>query len=317
MPISKTKVAVIGNGFVGASAAYAMAIKGLAAEMVLIDVNKEKSYGEALDINHGISLLSGMKIYSGDYSDCKDCDVIVITAGVNRKPGETRLDLAKKNASIMKDITSSVMKYYTKGIVLIVSNPVDVLTYKFQEWSGLPAKKVIGSGTLLDTSRFKFHLGEKLGVDANDVNAYIIGEHGDSQIPLWSHATIGGMKLDDYCSLYNIPMGEEEKKAIAEEVKQAGATVIKSKGATYYAIALSINKIVEAVLKDQNAVLPLGNVIKEGPYGLKNVALSMPSIINSEGIERMIELKLNDEEIKFLNNSAQQISNILKELENI
>jgi L-lactate dehydrogenase len=217
----------------------------------------------------------------------------------------------------MKEITKSVMEHYTKGIILMVSNPVDVLTYKFQQWSGLPVHKVVGSGTVLDSSRLKFHLGEKLGVDANDVNAFIIGEHGDSQIPLWSHITIGGMKLDDFCQAYGIAMGDEGKAALSAEVKTSGATVIKTKGATYYAIALSVSRIVEAILKDQNAILPVGNVIHDGPYGLKNVALAMPSVVNSEGIGKMIELKLSDEEVKALQYSAEQVGAIIRELDNI
>lgn len=313
---AKSKVAIIGSGFVGASTAFAMALNGLVAEMVLIDVNKEKAFGEAMDINHGLSFLSPMSVYSGDYSDCKDCDIIIITAGVNRKPGETRLDLAKKNVSILKDITNNIMKYYNHGVILMVSNPVDVLTYMFQKWSGLPVGRVVGSGTVLDSSRFRYLLSEKFGVDVRNIHGYIIGEHGDSQIPIWSAANIAGMKLDDYCQAHNVPFGKDERSVIADEVKKAGATIIKNKGATYYAIAITVNRIVEALLKDQNSIMTVGSVIN-GLYGINDVALSLPSIVNSNGIDRILEINLHEDEIKALQQSAEQINTILKEVRNI
>lgn len=311
MAKSKTKVAIIGSGFVGASTAFAAAINGLVAELVLIDINKEKAHGEALDINHGLSFLGQMSVYSGDYSDCKDCDIIVITAGVNRKPGETRLDLAKKNVAIMKDVTENIMKYYTKGVILVVSNPVDILTYMIQKWSGLPAGKVIGSGTVLDSSRFRYVLAEKLDVDVRNVHGYIIGEHGDSQLPVWSATNVAGMKFDDYCAANNI--NSINKEEIVNDVKQAGATVIKSKGATYYAIALSVNRIMEALLKDQNSVLTVGTVVN-GEYGIKDVALSLPCIVNGSGVKSIIKVNLTEEEQKALINSAESVKKVLDEV---
>jgi L-lactate dehydrogenase len=311
----KSKVAIIGSGFVGASTAFAMALNGLVAELVLIDVNKDKAFGEAMDINHGLSFLSQMSVYSGDYSDCKDCDIIIITAGANRKPGETRLDLAKKNTSIMKDITSNIMKYYNSGIILIVSNPVDILTYMFQKWSDLPASKVIGSGTVLDSSRFRYLMSQKLDVDVRNIHGYIIGEHGDSQLPIWSSANVAGMKLDDYC-LQNKGAMEIDRQKIEKEVKQAGAAIIKTKGATYYAIALTVNRIVETLLKDQNSIMTVSSVIN-GEYGINGVALSLPSVISSKGIERIVELKLTPEEAKALKYSSQQVKAILSEISDL
>lgn len=310
---SKSKVAIIGSGFVGASTAFAMAMNGLVAEMVLIDVNKDKAEGEAMDINHGLSFLSQMEIYSGDYSDVKDADIIIVTAGANRKPGETRLDLAKKNTAIMKEITANIMKHYNQGVILVVSNPVDVMTYMVKKWSGLPDGKVVGSGTVLDSARFRYLLGEKLDLDVRNIHGYMIGEHGDSQLPVWSATNIAGMGFDEYCAAHDVSI---DKDAIVQEVKKAGAEVIKRKGATYYAIALSANRIVESLLKDQNSVLTVGTVV-EGKYGLDGVALSLPCIVNKNGIEKVLDIKFNDSELEALRSSAAQIKAILDEVKDM
>ncbi|MDI6617440.1 MAG: L-lactate dehydrogenase [Clostridiales bacterium] len=313
---SKVKVAIIGTGFVGSSIAFEMAIKGLVSEMVLIDVNKAKAFGEAMDINHGLSFVGQMSIYSGDYQDCKDCDCIIITAGAGRKPGETRLDLAKKNTSIIKDITKNVIKYYNQGVILVVSNPLDIITYMFRKWSSLPASKVFGSGTVLDSSRFRYLLSQKFNMDVRNVHGYIIGEHGDSQIPVWSAVNVAGMRLGEYCSIYNNPLCNTDKDEIAKEVKEAGATIIKNKGATYYAIAMTVNRIVEAIIKNQNSILTVSSVIN-GLYGINDVALSMPCIINSNGIDRVLEITLDDLELKELKTSAEKIKEVLKQVEDI
>lgn len=316
MVTSKTKVAVIGSGFVGSSTAFAMALNGLVAEMVLIDVNKEKAFGEAMDINHGLSFLSQMSIYSGDYEDVKDCDIIVITAGANRKPGETRLDLAKKNTTIMKDITTNIMKHYNKGVILMVSNPVDIMTYMVQKWTGLPTGKVMSSGTALDSMRFRSILSEKLGIDARNVHGYIIGEHGDSQVPVWSATNIAGTNLGEYCEKHNIGTDVIDKVQIALDVKQAGATIIKNKGATYYAIAVSVNRIMEALIKNQNSVLTVGSVLN-GEYGISDVAISLPSVVNNNGVDRIFDISMTDDELKALRYSAEQVKQILKEVKDI
>ena len=310
---SKSKVAIIGSGFVGASTAFAMAMNGLVAEMVLIDVNKDKADGEAMDINHGLAFLSQMSIYSGDYSDVRDCDVIVVTAGANRKPGETRLDLARKNTLIMKEITANIMKHYNQGVILVVSNPVDVMTYMVSKWSGLPEGKVIGSGTVLDSSRFRYLLGEKLGVDVRNVHGYMIGEHGDSQLPAWSATNIAGMQFDDYCAVQNIAV---DKEALVQEVKKAGAEVIKRKGATYYAIALSVNRILEALLKDQNSVLTVGTVV-DGKYGLSGVVINLPCVVNKDGVVRVLDIRFTEEELASLQASAMQVKTIIDEVKEL
>jgi L-lactate dehydrogenase len=313
---NRSKVAIIGAGFVGASAAFALSLNQLVSELVLIDVAKDKAAGEAMDINHGLSFLGQMKVYDGDYSDCADCDVIVITAGANRKPGETRIDLAKKNVAIAKEITSNIMKYYTRGVILVVANPVDILTYKIQKWSGLPEGKVLGTGTVLDSSRFRYLLSEKLDVDVRNVHGYIIGEHGDSQLPLWSATHIAGKNINEYFADPKYSISESDKEDIMKDVKTAGAEIIKRKGATYYAIAVSINTILESLLKDQNTIRTVSSVIN-GNYGIEGVALSLPSIVNSNGVKSIVDLKLPDDELEALKYSAEQLKAVLNEVKDI
>lgn len=313
---SKSKVAVIGTGFVGASAAFTMAMQQTANEMVLIDVFKEKAIGEAMDINHGLPFMGQMSLYAGDYSDIKDCDVIVVTAGANRKPGETRLDLAKKNVLIAKELTNNIMKYYNHGVILVVANPVDILTYMIQKWSGLPVGKVIGSGTVLDSIRFRYLLSEKLNVDAKNVHGYIIGEHGDSQLPLWSGTHIAGKSINEYFNVPGSNLVEEDKAKIAEDVITAGATIIKNKGATYYGIAVAVNTIVETLLKNQNTIRTVGTVIN-GMYGIDDVAISLPSIVNSEGVQEVLDFNLTPEEEDALRFSANQVKSVLNEVKNM
>lgn len=311
---SKTKVAIIGAGFVGASTAFAMALGQGVSEVVLIDVNKEKAFGEALDINHGLCFVGQMAVYAGDYSDIADCDVIIVTAGLNRKPGETRLDLAKKNVAIAKDITENIMKYYTHGVILVVANPVDILTYKIQKWSGLPNGRVFGTGTSLDSSRFRYSLAEKFNVDVRNIHGYIIGEHGDTQLPLWSATHIAGMKIDEYALQHGCSFDEAIKSEIAEQVKVAGATIIKNKGATYYAIAITVNTITETLLKNQNTIRTVSSVMN-GLYGIEDVAISLPSIINSNGVQKIVEFPLTSEEESLLVASAKAVKAVLKEVE--
>lgn len=310
---SRSKVAVIGTGFVGASTAFALSLNQHANEMVLIDANKNKAIGEAMDINHGLSFVGQMSVYAGEYSDCADCDVIIVTAGLGRKPGETRLDLAKKNAMVAKDIVSGIMKYYNSGVILVVSNPVDILTYLIQKWSDLPAGRVIGTGTVLDSSRFRYLLSRRLNVDIRNVHGYIIGEHGDSQLPAWSATHIAGKNIDEYCSLPDSGFTEADKPIIAEEVKKAGAEIIKSKGATYYAIAVTVNTIVETLLKNQNTIRTVSSVIR-GNYGIRDVALSLPAVIGSDGIEDILDLKLTLQEEDALRYSAEQVNLVLREV---
>jgi L-lactate dehydrogenase len=313
---NKLKVAIIGAGFVGASTAFSLSQNRMVNELVLIDVMKDKAEGEAMDINHGLSFLGQMSVYAGDYSDCADCDVIVVTAGANRKPGETRIDLARKNVTIAKEITTNVMKYYTRGVILVVANPVDILTYKIQKWSGLPNGTVMGTGTVLDSSRFRYLISEKFGIDVRNVHGYIIGEHGDSQLPLWSATHIAGKNINEYFRDPAYGITEADKAAIISDVKTAGAEIIKRKGATYYAIAITINTILESLLKNQNTIRTVSSVINN-KYGIDDVALSVPSIVNSNGVRNVVELKLTDEEMKGLQYSAQQLKDILAQVKDI
>lgn len=313
MGTNKSKVAIIGAGFVGASTAFALSLKQMTNEMVLIDVFKDKAAGEAMDINHGLPFVGQMNVYDGDYKDVADCDAIIITAGANRKPGETRIDLARKNVAIAKDITTNLMKYYTRGVILVVANPVDILTYKIQKWSGLPNGRVLGTGTVLDSSRFRYLLSEKFDVDVKNVHGYIIGEHGDSQLPLWSATHIAGRNIREY---FNNGLSDEERASIVNNVKTAGAEIIKRKGATYYAIAVTVNTILESLLKNQNTIRTVTSVIN-GNYGIEDVALSLPSIVNAKGVKGIEDLNLTDDELIALKYSAEQLKVILNEVKDI
>lgn len=308
---TQTKVAIIGSGFVGSSAAFALALNGIANEVVLIDVNKEKAFGEAMDINHGLSYVGQMNMHSGDYDECRDCDVIVITAGANRKVGETRLDLARKNVAIAKDITANVMKHYTKGVILVVSNPVDVLTYMIQKWSGLPDGRVMGSGTVLDSARFRYYISEKLDVDVRNVHGYIIGEHGDSQMPYWSATHVAGKRLEG-----SELLTDSDKASIMEEVRKAGATIIKNKGATYYAIAITINRIIETILKNQKTIMTVSSVINN-VHGINDVALSLPAVVSPSGVDRLFDMDFTPEELVLLQNSAAEVKSVLDQVKDI
>lgn len=312
----RSKVVIIGAGFVGASAAYAMSINQLCSELVLIDINKEKAIGEASDINHGLPFLGQMNVYAGDYSDCAGADVIVITAGANRKPGETRLDLAKKNVAIAKEMTANIMKYYTTGVILVVANPVDILTYMIAKWSGLPAGRVIGSGTVLDSARFRSLLSQKFNIDVKNVHGYIIGEHGDTQFPAWSATHIAGLDIDHYAMASGIDFPEEERIAIANEVKTAGGVIIKNKGATYYGIGIAINIIVESLLRGNNTIRTVGTVMN-GAYGIYDVAFSIPCIVGANGVEKVLELVLLPEEENLLRYSAEQVKLVLDQVKDI
>jgi L-lactate dehydrogenase len=312
-----SKVVVVGAGFVGATIALTLAIKQTCSELVLVDVKKEKAMGEALDICHGLPVLGPMKVYDGDYSDCAGADLIIITAGLNRKPGDTRLDLAQNNANLMKSITASIMQYYDGGLLLVVSNPVDVMTYLIQKWTQLPSSSVIGSGTLLDSSRFRYLISKRLdGVNPQDIHAYVIGEHGESQFPVWSKSDIGGINVLDYFQAIDRPLSDDDKEEVHRELKASGATIIKAKGVTNCGIAISVNNIVEALLRDTRSVRTLCSVLN-GPCGLHDVALSLPCIIGRNGIEQVLDFQLNEEEDAQLKHSARQIRNVIDQITDV
>lgn len=309
--INSNKIAVIGAGSVGATTAYALMVQGVGSEIVLIDLDKEKAEGEAMDLRHGASFVNPVKIYAGDYKDLSDAKLIVITAGAAQKPGETRLDLIKKNAGIFKNIIPSITKYNKDGILLVVTNPVDILTYLTYKISGFPANRVIGSGTVLDSSRFKALLSKKCEVAASNVHGYIIGEHGDSEVPVWSLTNIAGTQINDYCPICKKDCIENDYKGIGDKVKNAGYEIIDKKGSTFYAVALAVSRIARAILRDENAVLTVSSLM-EGYYGVENMSLSLPTLINSNGIREVLELPLSAKEEKDFKESANHLKENIK-----
>lgn len=309
--VNLRKVAIIGCGFVGSASAFCLMQSGLFSEMVLIDVNKEKAEGEALDISHGVPLARPMKIYGGDYDDIVDAAIIIITAGANQKPGETRLDLVKKNVAIFKTIIPEIAKRDCKGILLVVSNPVDVLTYAALKISGFPKSRVIGSGTVLDTSRLKHLLGEHLGVDSRSVHAFIIGEHGDSEIAAFSSANVSGIPVHEFCELRGFYHHEKATAEFAQKVKDSAYEIIEKKDATYYGIAMAVKRICEAILRDEKSILPVSTLM-EGAYGIRDVVLSMPAITGKDGIEMQVPIALNEEELENLQKSAALLKEVIE-----
>ncbi len=313
--INSRKIAIIGCGFVGSACAFSLMQSGSFSEIVLIDSSIEKAEGEALDISHGLPFSKPMQIYSGSYDDITDAGIIVITAGAGQKPGESRLELVQKNVRIFKSIIPEIAKRDYKGILLIVSNPVDILTYTALKLSGLPSNQVFGSGTVLDTARLKYLLGEHLEVDARSIHAFILGEHGDSEIAAFSSANVSGIKLCEFCaSNCSTEHHDESMKKIADEVKQSAYEIIEKKGATYYGIAMSVRRICEAIIFDQKSILPI-SCLQSGRYGIDEVALSMPTIVGKHGAERAVEIELSDEEKSALTASAKILKGIIKTLD--
>ncbi|WP_425432841.1 L-lactate dehydrogenase [Fredinandcohnia onubensis] len=305
-----SRVALIGTGFVGSSYAFALMNQGIVNELIMIDVNEEKAKGDVLDLNHGKAFTGNPTlIKSGNYNDCKNVDLVVICAGANQKPGETRLDLVEKNLKIFKEIVDKVMASGFDGIFLVATNPVDVLTYATWKYSGLPKERVIGSGTILDTARFRFLLGEYFNVAPKNIHAYIIGEHGDSELPVYSSAYIGALPIKKY-----MERNEKYKKADLDEifirVRDAAYEIIKSKGATYYGIAMGLARITKAIFSNENAVLTV-SAHMDGQYGQENVYIGVPCVINRNGIREIMELELNEVEQQKFDNSANVLKNIL------
>jgi L-lactate dehydrogenase len=309
-----TKVAIVGAGNVGTSFAFALLLSGLASEIVLVDANENKVRGEAMDLNHAVPLVTPTRITPGTYTDCKGAAVTVITAGSAQRPGETRLNLLQRNADIFKQIIPSVVENNPNGIILIATNPVDVLSYVAWKISGLPADRVFGSGTILDTARFRYLLSQQFDVDPRSVHAYIIGEHGDSEVPVWSLANIAGMRLEHYCEANNLVCRNEELQSIFEQTRDAAYHIINLKGATYYAIAAGLLRIVEAILRDQGTVLSVSSLM-EDYYGINDVYLSLPTKIDRGGIEHTIRLHLDDTEVEGLRHSAKVLQDTIAHLQ--
>ena len=308
--LNTRKLAVIGCGFVGSASAFALMQSGLFSEMVLIDANRARAEGEALDISHGLPFAKPMKIYAGDYPDLADASLIVVTAGAGQKPGETRLDLVKKNVAIFRSIIPSITRYNKEAILLIVANPVDILTYAAAKLSGFPENRVFGTGTVLDTARLKYLLGEHLQVDSRAVHAFILGEHGDSEIVAWSSANVSGLPLHNFCEMRGYFDHDAAMETLAAGVKNSAYEIIEKKGATYYGIAMSVRRVCEAIVRDEKSILPVSSV-QHGSYGIQDVALSLPAVVGKDGVETIVPIALSDEEIAALQASAQTLKDVL------
>ena len=311
--VNPRKAAVIGCGFVGSATAFTLMQSRLFSELVLLDVNMEKADGEAKDIAHGIPFAGQMKIYAGTYDDAADAAIIISTAGANQKPGETRLDLVQKNTAIYQSIIPEIVKRDFGGILLIVSNPVDILTYVALKLSGLPENRVLGSGTVLDTARLKYALGEHLGVDSRSVHSFIIGEHGDSEIAAWSSTNVSGIPLNDFCEMRGHFNHDAAMDAIAEKVKNSAYEIISKKQATYYGIAMSVKRICECIVRNERSILPV-SAMMHGEYGIEDITLSMPAIVGIGGVETHVPIALSEEEAEKLVESAKKLKEVAKGL---
>ena len=312
--INFQKCAVIGCGFVGATTAFTLVENGVFSELVLLDVNKDKAQGEAMDINHGIPFARPVKVYAGDYDDIADCGLVIITAGANQKPGETRIDLVNKNVKIFKTIIPQITKRNKDCILLIVSNPVDILTYVTLRLSGFPPNRVIGSGTVLDTARFKYLLGKKLKVDSRHVHAFIIGEHGDSELAVWSSANVSGVDLDEFFELRGISDSKNIREKMYEEVRDSAYKIIANKGATYYAIAMATQRIAECIVRNEHSVLTVSSLVN-GHYGVEDVCIGLPAIVGRNGIEAVLDIPLSKDESDNLIDSAATLKGILNQIQ--
>ena len=316
--IGKRKVVLVGTGFVGMSMAYSILNQGNSSgvnELVLIDVLKDKAIGEAMDLSHGLPCSSShMKIKAGEYSECADADIVVITAGLAQKPGQTRLELSEQNAKIMKDITIQVVESGFNGIFLVASNPVDIMTKVVQEVSNFPKNKVIGSGTALDTARLRYLVGEYLNVSNKNVHAYIMGEHGDSSFVPWEHSYVGCKKILDIMKDNNKDINDLEK--IYTNVRDAAYEIINRKKATYYGIGLGLTKIVKAILNNTNEILTVSSYLN-GEYGHKDIYIGVPAIINSDGAREILELDLSEEDKTKLDNSCKTLIEMMENIKTV
>lgn len=291
----KRKISVIGAGFVGATTAFALMNSGVATEICLFDINMDKAMGEVMDLVHGTSFVKPVNIYAGNIDETKDSDIVIITAGAAQKEGETRLDLIEKNYNIFKGFVPQIAKASPNAILLVVSNPCDILAYITYKLSGFPRERVIASGTVLDTSRLKYVIGKYFNVNNNNIHAYVLGEHGDSEVVSWSTASIAGESFDEYAKKFNLEWDKEVRAVIESDVKNAAYEIISRKKATYFAVALAVNRIVEAILRDENTILTV-SCLMEGQYGINDVYLAVPTILNSTGVVRIVSPVLNDEE---------------------
>lgn len=310
------KITILGAGNVGASIAYTLTMDGMASEIVLIDINDKKARGEAADILQGTPFSAPVNIYAGDYPDAANSDIVIVTVGMARKPGQTRIDLAQANVDIVKSVMPQITKYAPDAVYVVVSNPVDIITYAIIKSGLLSERQVIGSGTMLDSARLRSRLAAHVGLNAKNVHAYVFGEHGDTSMIPWSLATIAGIEMDRYCTdlcdKHNL-CGKEELREIEDDVRNAGAKVIELKGATYYAIAMAVRRICECIIRDTNSVMTVSALIHE-QYGISDVCLSLPFVVGAQGIIRAVNPPLTDEEQAMLHKSAEALKAVIAQL---
>lgn len=311
--INIQKAAIIGCGFVGTSIAFSLVQKGIFSELVLIDANEKKAEGEAMDLSHGLPFTKPMEIKAGGYEDITDCAMIIVTAGANQKPGETRLDLVHKNVEIYKSIIPKIVEKNQEATLLIVSNPVDIMTYVALKLSGYPSHKVIGSGTVLDTARLKYLLSRHLDVDSRSIHAFIIGEHGDSELAVWSAANVSGIPLNHFCELRGYFDHMESMDRIYQSVRDSAYEIIEKKGATYYGVAMAVCRIAESVIRNEHSIMPI-SVYLDGLYGLHDICLSIPTVVGQEGAEKVLDIPLDLMEMGKLVYSAEELKKIIGEL---
>jgi L-lactate dehydrogenase len=312
--MNQRRISIIGTGNVGTTYAYALLLSGLVSEIILIDANHAKAEGEAMDLNHAVPFTHPTRVWAGDYSDCAGSAITVLSAGAGQKPGETRLDLVKKNAAIWRQIIPEVVKHNPTGLLLIATNPVDILTRYAWKLSGLPSRRVIGSGTILDTARFRYLLSQHFKVDARSVHAYIIGEHGDSEVPVWSLANIAGMRLGEFSRAQGISCDQTTMDSIFTQTRDAAYHIIERKGATFYAVAAGLMSITQAILRDQRSVLSISSLV-EDYYDIRDVCLSLPTVVASAGVESVLRLELSQEEVTKLKQSAEVLRTTFNLLE--
>ncbi len=311
--IRRTKVSVVGTGLVGSTYAYTLAMSGLAGEIVLVDARAGRAEGEAMDISHGAPFIPPVRIRSGDFEATGGSDLVVISAGAAQQPGETRLDLVRRNADVYRDIIPRIAQASPGAVLLIVTNPVDIMTYAAIRFSGFAPGRVIGSGTLLDSARFRHLLSRHCRVAPANVHAYIIGEHGDSEVPVWSTANVAGLRLDEYCPVCGRGCGGEVRERIFHQVRDAAYAVIERKGATYYAIAQAMTAITRAVLRDENAIMTVSTLM-EGRDSQDHVCLSLPAVVDRSGINRVLRIPLADGERQGLEKSASILRSFAREV---
>lgn len=302
--LRSSRVVIIGTGAVGATTAYTLLLRERVSELVLIDANKEKALGEALDMNHGMPFTGGVKLWAGDYSDCAEADIIIIAAGASQRPGETRIDLLKRNADIFDTIIKNIVKYNDHGIILVATNPVDILSYVSLKISGFPSNRVIGSGTLLDSARFRYLIGQNKDINPRSIHAHIVGEHGDSELPLWSLANVAGIGLE---------FTEQDREDIFNRTKNAAYEIINAKGATSYAIALALDRIVVSILQDEGSVLNVSTLL-QNYNGVSDVYLGVPSIVDRSGVRQVLDLQLSDLELQQFQQSANKLKTEIEKL---